>query len=109
MHDKITECLNRIKLLDYHYSIATLQRKSYVESKNNIKDGQIFIEMDFKQKIRIGMSPRQINSEYFKQQLRFVLGIGLYYKKKSKIELINVNIISDNLGQTGFSVVTALR
>ncbi len=109
MHEKIKECLNKIKLLDYHYSIATLQRRSYVELKNNIKDDQIFIEIDFKQKIRIGMSPRQINSEYFKQQLRFVLGIGLYYKKYSKIESLNVNILSDNLGQTGFSVVTALR
>ena len=65
--------------------------------------------MDFKQKIRIGMSPRQINSEFFKQKLRFVLGIGLYYKKNSKIECINVNIISDNLGQKGFSVISALR
>ena len=105
----IKDCLNKIKLLDYHYSVANLQRKSYVESKNNLKNGQLFIEMDFKQKIRIGMSPRQINSEFFKQRLRFVLGIGLYYKKNFKIECINVNIISDNLGQKGFSVISALR
>jgi hypothetical protein len=55
------------------------------------------------------MSPRQINSEFFKQQLRYLLGIGIYYRKNSNIESMNVNIISDNLGQSGFSVVTAFR
>jgi len=55
------------------------------------------------------MSPRQINSEFFKQKLRHVLGIGIYYKKNSKTECLNINLISDNLGQKGYSVVAAFR
>lgn len=37
--------------------------------KNNI-----LIEVDFKQKIKIGMSPRQVNTEYYNQQDRSCLG-----------------------------------
>ena len=106
---ELKECFDKIKLLDYHHSCAILQRKSYTDSKKNLKDDEIFFEIDFKQKIRIGMSPRQINSEYFKQQLRHLLGIGIYYRRNSKIQSINVNLISDNLGQSGFSVVAAFR
>ena len=105
----IEDCLKKIKLLDYHQSIANLQRRNYSDAKKNLQDGEIFIEIDFKQKIRIGMSPRQINSEFFKAKLRYLLGIGIYYKKGSKIECFNIDLISDNLGQKGFSVVAALR
>ena len=35
---------------------------------------KILIEMDFKQKIVIGRSPRQVNEEYYKQVQRTCLG-----------------------------------
>jgi len=107
--NSLTECLDKIKLLDYHYSCANLQRKSYIEAKKNLKDDEILIEFDFKQKIKIGLSPRQVSSEFYRDKSRYVLGIGIYYRKNSKVECLNVNIISDNLGQKSYSVISALR
>ena len=55
-----------------HKMIASIQRNSYSfqrKDKETLK-GQILIEVDFKQKISIGISPRQINKEYYSQELR---------------------------------------
>ena len=46
--------------------MAFFQRKAYNEHrqiKDNLKN-KLLIEFDFKQKIVIGMSPRQVNDEY---------------------------------------------
>ena len=59
-----------------HRNIANTQRKSYNEQRKsmNILTKNILIEVDFKQKIPIGLSPRQINKEYYEQELRTCLG-----------------------------------
>ena len=57
--------------------MAFFQRKAYNEHHKN-KDklrNKILIEFDFKQKIVIGMSPRQVNDEYYRQLQRTCLGI----------------------------------
>ena len=41
----------------------------------NLLKNNILIEIDFKQKILIGTSPRQVNSEYYNQELRGLLSI----------------------------------
>ena len=105
----ILDRLNKIEILDYHRSIAERQRKSYETMKMNLNEDSLFIEIDFKQKIKIGLSPRQINSEFYNQKQRIVLGFGIYYTYDSKIHCINFDIISDNLGQKGYSVLTAFR
>ena len=101
--------LNKIEILNYHQSIAQRQRKSYETMKMNLSEDTLFIEIDFKQKIKIGLSPRQINSEFYNQKQRIVLGFGIYYAFNSKIHCVNFDIISDNLGQKGYSVLTAFR
>ncbi len=101
--------LKEIELLDNHRSIADRQRECYNDMKEKIPSDYLLIELDFKQKIKIGLSPRQVGSEFYKQKLRYVLGFGIYYKNNTEKECINVDIISDNLGQTGFSVVSAFR
>lgn len=73
---EISEKINKLKLIKYHKQIAKRQRQSYnnmLIDVNLFEEG-ILIEMDFKQKVLIGMSPRQVSSEYYKQQLRNVLG-----------------------------------
>ena len=55
------------------------------------------------------MSPRQISKEFYKQQQRSILGFGIYYKNNNKLECINIDIISDVLEQSGFTVVSSFR
>ena len=49
------------------------------------------------------MSPRQVSREFYNQQQRSVLGFGIYYNENDVIKCINVDLISDNLNQTGFA------
>jgi hypothetical protein len=55
------------------------------------------------------MSPRQITREFYNQLSRSVLGFGIYYIKNGKRETINVDILSDNINQDAYAVVSALR
>ena len=55
------------------------------------------------------MSPRQASKEFYKQKQRSVIGFGIYYNENDSIKCINVDLISDNLNQTGNSSVCAFR
>ena len=61
----------------FHKNVAKAQRSAYnVQRKDvNVLRDKILIELDFKEKIVIGLSPRQINKDYYNQQLRSCLGI----------------------------------
>ena len=66
--------IKKVELLDFHHSISKRQRESYNFLRTNIPNDTIFIEFDFKEKIKIGMSPEQISQEYFNMKSRYVLG-----------------------------------
>ena len=55
------------------------------------------------------MSPRQVSREFYNQQQRSVLGFGIYYVKYDTIHCINVDLISDNLSQTGFATICGFK
>ncbi len=55
------------------------------------------------------MSPRQVNKEFYNQKQRSVLGFGVFYKKNGKINCINVDLISDNLSQSGNATICAFK
>ncbi len=67
------------------------------------------MELDFKQKIKIGYGPRQTNKEWYEQQVRSLLGIGIYYSDENDvIQLINVDIVT-KMSNSALSVVKCLR
>ena len=68
------ETLERYDSYLFHRNVARAQRNAYNKHRTaeHLKD-KILIELDYKQKIKIGMSPRQIRSEYFDQQDRIAL------------------------------------
>ena len=107
--ENIDRKFNKIEILNWHHSIATRQKASYKYMKENLPVEYLFFELDYKQKITIGMSPRQISKEFYKQQQRSILGFGIYYKNNNKLECINIDIISDVLEQSGFTVVSSFR
>jgi hypothetical protein len=78
--------------------------------RQNLTFDYLFIEIDWKQKISIGMSPRQISREFYNQQYRTILGFGLYYRNMSnKIECLNIDLVSDVIDQSCHTVISAFR
>lgn len=79
-YNKFKDCIIDIKdyqQIIFHQNVARAQRQAYINDHKNINDvnkNKILIEIDFKQKIVIGMSPRQVGREYFEQQVRSCLG-----------------------------------
>ena len=61
----------------FHENVARAQRIAYKNDHESIRQLKetLLIELDFKQKIVIGMSPRQVNKEYYQQQIRSCLGL----------------------------------
>jgi hypothetical protein len=56
----------------FHKNIAFLQRTAYSKQLKNLEElrNKILIELDFKQKFVIGMSPRQVSREFYNQTMR---------------------------------------
>jgi hypothetical protein len=61
----------------FHQNVAKCQRLAYNDHHTNVETlrGKIMIEVDFKEKIKIGLSPRQISKEFYNLQQRSCLGI----------------------------------
>lgn len=76
LHKLAIDKINDLKEVEYHKKIALQQRNEYNSMRKdvNLLKKNILIELDFKQKIVIGTSPRQVNSEYYNQELRGLLG-----------------------------------
>ena len=59
-----------------HKNVSKVQRQAY---QNHLKvgnlKGKLLIELDYKQKIKIGLSPRQVTDEYYNQKERSCLGL----------------------------------
>ena len=72
----IIEILQDYEALLFHKNVAKCQREAYNNQRKNVDllRNNILIEMDFMQKIMIGLSPRQVSSEYYKQKARSCLG-----------------------------------
>ena len=65
-----------IVAIQFHRKIAKIQRDAYNKNKKDIRTLQnsLLIEVDFKQKIVIGSSPRQVSTEYYNQIQKSFLG-----------------------------------
>ncbi|RNA26241.1 hypothetical protein BpHYR1_013587 [Brachionus plicatilis] len=104
--------LKDYEIVSFHKNIAKAQRIAYNKhhtSFDELKD-KIMIEVDFKQKIVIGMSPRQVNSEYYSQISRTCLGFGVYFvSEKNEIETIYFDIIASDLCEDARAVVRGFR
>ena len=101
--------LLKIEILDWHYLVANRQRQSYNSMKQNLPSDVLFIELDWKEKLVIGMSPRQISEEFYNQKQRTLLGFGIYNRVSNGIKCLNINIISDHLGQKCSDVISAFK
>jgi hypothetical protein len=74
--------INDLKTILFHKRIANRQREVYNNSRINseLLKNALLIEIDFKQKIIIGHGPRQLNTEYYVQKQKSLLGINNFKK-----------------------------
>ena len=108
-NEHILNSLESIEDLDWHLTVAKRQRNSYNQMKANVPEGYLFIELDYKQKLTIGLSPRQLSEEYYEQRQRTVLGFGIYYRVGDEVKCLNIDIISDVLEQSAYAAVSCFR
>jgi hypothetical protein len=96
----------------YHKKIAQLQRNSYNsqrKNENNFLKDKILIELDFKQKIVIGSGPRQKSEDYYKQEVKTLLGFGIYHQNsKNETECINFDVVT-GWDQSALTVVELFK
>ncbi len=59
--------------------------------------------------IQKGMSPRQVSEEFRLQEQRTLLGFGVFYTENGKSKCLNIDLVSNNQGQTGYDSVNAFR
>jgi hypothetical protein len=74
--------VNDLKTNLFHKKIAQRQREVYNSSRKNTEqlENALLIEIDFEQKINIGISPRQLNTEYYAQKQKSLLGYVTFSK-----------------------------
>jgi hypothetical protein len=78
--------LHDIRAILFHKNVAQSQRQAYNEHQSpTFLKNKIMIEADYKEKIKIGLSPRQISKEFYKQEQRsclsnnfFLLEMGIF-------------------------------
>ena len=77
------ENFDDFRTLFFHKQLASAQRNAYKQHKTvEHLRGKVLIEVDFKQKIKIGMSPRQITAEFYDQQERTCFSLfGILFEK----------------------------
>jgi hypothetical protein len=75
-HKLSVELINVYEQIVFHQNVNKVQRACYKNHHNSITilNNKFLIEMDYKQRIRIGMSPRQVGQEYYNQETRSCLG-----------------------------------
>ncbi len=75
-HKSSLEILNDYEQILFHQNVNKLQRACYNENHKSIHTmtNKVLIELDYKQRIKIGMSPRQVGQEYYEQESRSCLG-----------------------------------
>lgn len=75
-YNNLIEKTEKVQLVLAHRFIQRTQRNAYNQQRKSKEflRGKILIEIDYKQKINIGLSPRQVNKEYYNQELRSCLG-----------------------------------
>ncbi|CAF0925295.1 unnamed protein product, partial [Brachionus calyciflorus] len=97
--DSLISDLNDYGTKIFHKNVAMVQRETYNKHRSNVDflREKILIEVDFKQKITLGLSPRQVNTEYYNQISR---SFGIYFVDNDGIiKMINFTIISSDISE----------
>ena len=117
--ETIIKKIEHIKELDFHREMAHKQRIVYNEMRkdNSYLKENLLIELDYKQKLLIGLGP--LSGSYYKQRQISYLSFGVYVSKpllddtggfiKDEIICYNFDILSDYTTQDASTVIRAFK
>lgn len=89
--------------------MADTQRAAYNLLDHHMLEDALLIQIDFKEKIKIWLSPRQLNQEFYQQQQWVLLRFGLYFYENQKINCYNVDIVSNSLSTDAISLIQSFK
>ena len=83
-----------------------MQRESYNKDCRDftLLSKKILIEFDYKEKLIVGIGPREIGSDFYNRKQVSLLGFGIYYSDQDTqdINRINVDLVTDITIQDGY-------
>jgi hypothetical protein len=86
-----------------------MQRESYNKDCKDfaLLSKKILIEFDFKEKLIVGIGPREIGSDFYNRKQVSLLGFGLYYadQETKDIKCIHVDLVTDITIQDGYFIL----
>ena len=88
-----------------------IQRNAFNNKRTNVQQDEVMIICDFKENIRLGEGPVQLNHEYYGKQQCSVFGCQVVYfnQRLKKIKTVNVDYFSDILNHDGAFVKDCLQ
>ena len=92
--------------IEYHRHVARMQRESYNTDCRDftLLSKKILIEFDYKEKLIVGICPREIGSDFYNRKQVSLLGFGIYYSDQDTqdINCIHVDLVTDVTIQDGY-------
>ena len=69
----------------------------YKDQKENLKDGECVVVMDFKENVQMGGSSLEIDRDFYGKQPASVFGLVMFFKKDGKVKKVHHDFVSDVL------------
>jgi hypothetical protein len=100
-----------LDIIQFHKNVAQRQREAYNKMKQDaaLLKNHLFIDIDFKQKVPIGVGPRQRSHEFFERTSRSLIGFGIYVVEAGKIKCLNMDVVLNCSSETSFVAITAFK
>jgi hypothetical protein len=91
--------------------MAKSQRKAFNYTRNNLRGDEVMIIFDFKENIKLGKGPVELNHEFYHRQQCSVYGCQVIYYNQiyQKVKTVNVDFFSDILSHDGVFVQDCLQ
>ena len=92
-----------------HEMFVNDQKIRYKNIKENLKDNECIIIMDFKQNLTLGMGPIQTSNDYYNKEMVSCLGFLIIYKENDLIKRKYVDYFSKILSHDSLYVKECLN
>lgn len=87
-----------------HKAFKNHQKEEFKTQRNNLKEGECIILMDFKENLRLGGSAREVGKVFFHKSQVLLLGSVIYFRQNNRIVTKYVNFVSNVLNHDALFV-----
>ena len=91
-----------------HEMFKYLQNSHFKEKRDNLKEKECIIIMDFKQNIILGKGPIETNHDFYNKEHASCLGFCVIYKKNNELQRVYINYVSSILSHDSLYVTDCI-